>query len=63
MIHSDILIDAMTGGVPKFKRDLFRLSLRAAALEGAIFICQELQSRKIVSVSVSFGPGTNWLGR
>ena len=57
------MVDAMTGGVPKIKRDMFRLSLRAAALEGAIFICQELQFKKIVSVSVSFGPGTDWLGR
>ncbi|KAF8812024.1 hypothetical protein BYT27DRAFT_7335889 [Phlegmacium glaucopus] len=52
----------MTGGKSQLKDDLYRLIVRAAALEGMIFVGQDPASHKFVSVGICFGPGTNFLG-
>ena len=59
----DIAIHAMAGGLSSHKRDLFRLTIQTAALEGAIFVCKEPESQKIFSVGIAYGPGTDFLGR
>ncbi|KDR84561.1 hypothetical protein GALMADRAFT_133831 [Galerina marginata CBS 339.88] len=56
----DPLSDAMTAGIPKLKEDLYRLTFRATALEGRIFVCQD--NRDIVSVAACFEPGFKFLG-
>ena len=56
------MTNAMTGGVRAFKFDLYRLLLRAAALEGKIFAVQD-GSKNVVAIGVSFGPGGDFLGR
>ncbi|KIJ51762.1 hypothetical protein M422DRAFT_65148 [Sphaerobolus stellatus SS14] len=59
----DILIQTMTDGVLARKRQLFRLSLRAAALEGAIFVVDAVGAPgHFTCVAVCFGPGTDFLG-
>jgi len=56
------MIKAMTGGDLQLRADLLRLTLRAAALEGSIFVVQGPTSQKLVSVGICFGPGINFLG-
>ncbi|KAF8168739.1 hypothetical protein BJ912DRAFT_1001170 [Pholiota molesta] len=60
--EQEIYIRAITGGIPELQADLFRLSLRAAALEGHIFVCQMPGSGKILSLGACFGPGVDYLG-
>jgi hypothetical protein len=54
---------SMTAGVKELREDLFRLIFRAAALEGKLYICQTVNSGKIVSLGAGFGPGIGFLGR
>lgn len=62
-MHPEPLINAMTGGIPQLRADLFRLTIRAAALEGVIFVVQDPPSEEIFSVGICFGPGVDFLGR
>lgn len=63
MLIQDLMTNAMTGGVRSFKFDLYRLLLRAAALEGKILAVRARGSNNIVAVGVAFGPGVDFLGR
>jgi len=60
--EGEIAIHAMAGGLASRKRDLFRLTLQTAVLEGAIFVYEEPESQKILSVGIAYGPGTDFLG-
>ena len=61
------MVDAnMRSGIPKFKRNMFRLSLRAASLEGAMYIYlpgSPVQKDFIVSVSLVVRVPTGSRGR
>ncbi|KJA23469.1 hypothetical protein HYPSUDRAFT_587918 [Hypholoma sublateritium FD-334 SS-4] len=58
----DLMTNAMTGGVRSLKFDLYRLLMRAAALEGNILAVQEEGTKNIVAIGVGFGPGVDFLG-
>lgn len=53
----------MTGGIGELKIELYSLVVRAAALEGEVIVCQNAESEEIVSATVCFGPGFDFLGR
>ena len=60
----DVPTLALTGGSHRTQTLLFRLSLRAALLEGRIYVAYEAQNPyKSISVAVLFGPGASFLGR
>ncbi|PPQ72879.1 hypothetical protein CVT26_003500 [Gymnopilus dilepis] len=61
--ESVIMNRAMTGDSPKNSEALFRLTFRAAAIEGNIFVCQDDESDKIVALAAGFGPTSKFLGR
>ena len=53
----------MIGGVDELRMELFRFVFRAAALEGRIYVCSDVNSKRIFSLAVGFGPDTRFLGR
>lgn len=57
------MTDTLSGGIKKLKGDFYRVTIRAAALEGKIFVFQESGSSKILSVSLAFGPDVEFMGR
>ncbi|PPQ80503.1 hypothetical protein CVT26_004303 [Gymnopilus dilepis] len=60
--ESELAVLPMVGGDTTLLPELYRLSVRTAALEGKVTVCEETKSARILSVSCSYGPGTFFLG-